>query len=348
MNAKDLLTKLDFAVIISLLVGMSYCLTFIYFKGKFSFYDIPSEFVEVNIKDIFYTMVLVIPSIFNLVFGLVAELKSHFKFKNESLNYISYKKINTEIKSSSKNLNMIEKELRDNDDNSLKLEIELQEQLEELLVIEKDIQEFDPRNGVESQNLKERVNDMKRRIENNISELANATKEREISKSFIQENKRRIKRVKKKVLKDIIYIIIFFALLLVVISIVGSILFSRGQTIYIYLFVIPIILIVINKWLIKREKFILVSIGMILASILVAYVIGYNTSKIQEKYIIIEKEKNLFVAVGVYNDTFLCKKINEEEMTFGNDTTLISISEVENFVVQDIGVLKKNTKYIVQ
>ncbi|MFS0688298.1 hypothetical protein AB1K89_03465 [Sporosarcina sp. 179-K 8C2 HS] len=76
MKKEELISKIDLAVVTTIFIGISYALTYLFYAGKFYFYGIPIDFLEVDAIDVFSTMLTLSPLIIYLFWGVKAELKN--------------------------------------------------------------------------------------------------------------------------------------------------------------------------------------------------------------------------------------------------------------------------------
>jgi hypothetical protein len=70
MKKEDIISKIDFAIIITVITGISYALTYLFKAGELIYYGIPSYFIDISAKDVFFTMLILSPSIIGLIFEL--------------------------------------------------------------------------------------------------------------------------------------------------------------------------------------------------------------------------------------------------------------------------------------
>src|SRR5699024_10179596 len=62
-------------VVLTTFTGISYALTYLFYAGKFFYYGLPYDFIEVNTKDVFLTILLLSPVIIYFFSGIASELK---------------------------------------------------------------------------------------------------------------------------------------------------------------------------------------------------------------------------------------------------------------------------------
>src|SRR5699024_9817202 len=79
----ELITKLDLTFIITIFVGISYVLAYIHHIGMFAYYGIPFEFLDIDVKEVLYSMFTLFPLILGLIWGLI--MKSQTNKNEESL-----------------------------------------------------------------------------------------------------------------------------------------------------------------------------------------------------------------------------------------------------------------------
>ncbi|WP_434169132.1 hypothetical protein [Peribacillus frigoritolerans] len=77
MLKENILSKLDFAFVIAGITACSYGLTYLYTAGQLRYFNVPLYFMEVNTKDIFFTMLTLSPIIISVLMNL--ELSWIFK-----------------------------------------------------------------------------------------------------------------------------------------------------------------------------------------------------------------------------------------------------------------------------
>lgn len=100
----------------------------------------------------------------------------------------------------------------------------------------------------------------------------------------------------------------------------------------------------VNKWLIKRERYLNTGLFLILFFIVFSYIIGFNSSALQEKYITFEKDNENYVVLTVYNDRFLYVPLDNEKKEIKSKFNFVEISELSDFNFSKIGriTLQKN------
>lgn len=136
MKKMDFISKFDFAILLTLVTGISFCLSYLYKAGEFTYYNIPYYFIDIQSKDVFFIMLSLLPTIITLFFNLYfetdyAQKKKEKELKNILSNidekYILLKNSVTEIK---EKLNKLQLENNDKTQNEIKIDFNILQQLE--------------------------------------------------------------------------------------------------------------------------------------------------------------------------------------------------------------------------
>ncbi len=336
MINKDIMSKLDLTVVISLVIGISYGFTYIYYSGKFAYLNIPMEFIEVNIKETFYTMLILAPLIFNVIFTLVSQLKVKFSEEEKDNGSITYKEISKELDQTDKDLKSIEKEIIDKEKSINEMNSEAESVLKSLHTMEKEIRD----SSYKKEEITETVNEIAMLRERAKGSLINGSKiETNIKrqKEQIALGYERTNNSKRKIRIDRLKMITFYFAAIVIIIMICTFFIHTGLKLYAYLILGMLTMTIINKWLVNREKYLIISLLLILFFIVCAYIMGYNASITKEKYIIFEKNDVDYVVLTLYDDKFLYAPIDKSTNNYEGDFNFVESSQLTNFSFCKIG-----------
>lgn len=73
IEKKEIISKIDLAIILTIITGVSYCLSYLYQAGKLIFYNIPMYFIDIGTKDVFFIMLVLVPTIFSFIINMYFE-----------------------------------------------------------------------------------------------------------------------------------------------------------------------------------------------------------------------------------------------------------------------------------
>jgi hypothetical protein len=84
MNSESVKTlTVDVALIITLLTGFSYLISFLFYAGEFTYYKIPWFLIDINISNIIYTVLILSPYVFLFTWDTVRTLRKPKIIKQE-------------------------------------------------------------------------------------------------------------------------------------------------------------------------------------------------------------------------------------------------------------------------
>lgn len=67
---KNIVSKIDIAIILTIITSVSYCLSYVYKAGEFLYYGIPLNFIDIGTRDVFFIMLLIFPLILFFIWNI--------------------------------------------------------------------------------------------------------------------------------------------------------------------------------------------------------------------------------------------------------------------------------------
>lgn len=288
-------------------------------------------------------MIILMPLIFNILYALVNELKTKYEDRQKANKFPSYKAIREELNQTEKSLQAIEKEIDDKEVRTIQIKSGAKKISEELESLEKDIKDNSSDKDI-TEELMERVINVREKMRNSLAVASEIDKNIKEQKEKIIIGYHRTNVSKRKLLYGRFINILFYFILTIIILITCFFLIRSDLNLYAYLIIGPIAMTLVNKWLIKRERYLNTGLFLILFFIVFSYIIGFNSSTLQEKYITFKKDNENYVVLTVYNDRFLYVPLDNEKKEIKSKFNFVEIDELSDFNFSKIGriTLQKN------
>ncbi|GAA5416182.1 hypothetical protein Pryu01_01214 [Paraliobacillus ryukyuensis] len=320
MNKEKLLSKFDLAVLLTLIIGISYVLTYLKYVGKFFIYDIPFYFIDVGAKEVSLTMLFLSPLFINLIIIVTSAFKYNFFTLFDLFSFNAFKQIkesengikNLKNKAISINeeLNLYKQSLDKRDDN-----INIDSNLA-LTYSEKE--EFLEKQN-ENSKLKEQLNESNTLLE-----------EIEIS-------------IKKNKQLQLWYIIALCSFIIPILIFIYLSVISNNPKFYmsLFIFLFQLLTIQLSQKSIKKKKFLLLSLIIITCLTVIPICLGLINGYSNKDFYTFEKDENNYVVLTIYKDQFLYTEIDRNTNNINETFNLIDIKDVENFKLESLGRLQR-------
>lgn len=328
MKFNKYFSKLDFTLILSLVIGISYFFTYVYQAVYFFYFDIPFFFLSVGVKDVVFTMTVIFFLILLMyLFTMVIVFCTNFKIKGKRiLKFLNINKIRSkreELNSLETEFNEIKKEISE-DDKQLD---EIDRKTEEALKKNESIRKDETVNDEIKKTNKENENYSKD-IKNRIFSLR---QDRYLNQELVSGLELKLDSVYKELrisyLMQIIILMFIFSFSLLVGYFITIDYFYWAFIIY--LISIPVFLLV--NYLFSKTKVLLLSIFMLIFFVFYVGVMSFIISSETKNFVTFEKDEKDYIVLDLYKDQFLYVNLNKKTNSIGNKYNLILVSEVDNF-----------------
>lgn len=326
MNKEDILSKIDLAVILTIFVGICYGLTYLYYAGQFIYYGIPIIFIDIDVKNVFFTMLILSPIIINIIGSFTASIQMNIipredsNSKKGSLKEINWRIVQRELNSTIKGLYEIDDDILDLEVKWKNIKLEL-ETTDTTLLSQEELENLDHK---------------KKEIKQLEKELNLAKQRQEISKEKIAKWQKDLNEVKNSTIKRIIVLVTVIGFLLIIIFYM----FNREFYTIAFSIIGHLAFLTISSYFLKRGNYVWPIITLIVFMVSFTLGIGYNNSYHQERYITFEKDNDDYIVLSVYEDQFLYTSLDKDNMIAGNGFNLIDIKDVEKFERHRVGVIQ--------
>lgn len=324
-----MLSNLDLAVILSVFTGLCYILTYLYYIGFFMHYKLPVEFIDIDVKAVILTMLILSPSILILIINLLL----NFKNKAQSNNMINRNE-KREIKDLDKEINNLDY----NNKSYYKSIVDLKIKLSSL---KNDIEEklTGKLPNVERESLEEEKSKINK-LEKEIKELEQAAEKIEQNLAYENTNLNDVKERLFKLRIQMVKRLSILSILSCILVLLMVYFLKANLYIVIYFIIGQLGLLWLTEMLYREKKFFLIAISIIIYLVIFAYSSGVNYAYLQEKHIIFEVEENHYIALTVYKDKFLYAQYNLETNQVEDRFSLINIKDVKSFSKRKTGKIK--------
>lgn len=303
MEKNESLSKVDLTFLLTLLIGLSYFIAYIYFFSEFVYYGIPLEFLDIGVKEVVFTLVLIITPITSIITGLILQYKD--KDKDKDVNFkILFPPIIFFIKT---RIN-IKKELKKYDNLIVEQEAKLLENKSDLLT-------FD------TSETEKKVNEYKNEY------------------LFLIIQKKAANKIFRVRMSSSIKLMFF---ILIVMFAVTSLIMSKYYFSSFFGSIILFSLIIYVGILILFNKSIKLIIFIISVLILYTFSLPYIHSFKENNYITFEKDEEDYIVLTTYKDNFIYVPINKDTNGIERKFNLIPINQVKTFSKESIKIIKED------
>lgn len=324
ISKDNLISKVDLTFILTILTGLCYLSAYIYYIGKFVFYGIPLDFLEINVKKVILTISIIAIPILPIIWILRTALKNKNSSLNSFLFSIDY----------FKELKDIKNELIETDESLNRYDVlisDLRKYLSEVKSLSKNIEVTEKMSENDGEDHKDSLNDEIKTLESKIEGLI---KDKETLKDVINRAQKRVKDLTLDRIKLII--IIISTVLSIVVFLVNSELILIAA-----LIVLNILIYYGILYLVKYNKFIMLTLFIIFIILSYVFIFSFYIADEKEKYITFEKDEQHYIVLSIYENEFLYVPIDKETNKIEKSFNLIPINQVDNFSKKRIGKINK-------
>lgn len=292
-------------------------------------YKLPIEFIDIDIKAVILTMLILSPSILMLIINILLNFRTEIQSQN-----IMRRNPKGKVKNLDKEISNLSSKNKNQYESIVDLKIELSSlnvSIEKLL--NKEL------TNTEREILGEERIKIKQ-IEKEVKDLEYINREIEQDLAYRNTDLNEVKEKLFKLRIQMVKRLSSLSILSCILIILMICLFKANLYMVIYLIIGQLGLLWLTEILYRKKKVFLVIISIVIYLVIFAFGSGVNYGYLQEKHIIFEEKENHYIALTLYKDQFLYAQYDPETNQAEASFSFKKVEDVKKLSKRKIGKIE--------